>query len=64
MAMEILFLGLSTTATLGSRSGGIKTRLLLSFCLALLIPIGSLVGATLLSQLPIVITDGFLAFGV
>ena len=64
LAMEILFLGLSTTATLGSRSVGIKTLLLLSFCLALLIPIGSIVGATLLSQLPIVITDGFLAFGV
>ncbi|WP_332248024.1 ZIP family metal transporter [Legionella tunisiensis] len=64
LAMEILFLGLSTTATLGSRSVGVNARLLLSICLALLIPLGSIVGAALLSQLPMAITDGFLAFGV
>lgn len=64
LALEILFLGLSTTATLGARSVSIKARLFLTLLLAFLIPIGSVFGAALLSQLPAVITDGILAFGV
>lgn len=64
LAMEILFLGLSTVATLGVRAVRIKIRLLLSVALALLIPIGSVFGVALLSQVSPVITDGFLAFGV
>ncbi|KTD32814.1 integral membrane protein [Legionella nautarum] len=64
LALEILFLGLSTSSTLGIRSVSIKTRLVLSFGLALLIPLGSVLGATLLSQLPLAITDGLLSFGV
>lgn len=64
LTLEILFLGLSTTATLGSRSVSIRTKFLLTLVLALLIPVGSVLGAVLLSNLPIVITDGILAFGV
>ncbi|CDZ76970.1 ZIP Zinc transporter [Legionella massiliensis] len=64
LAMEILFLGLSTTATLGARAVSVKTRLVLTLILAALIPIGSILGAALLSGLPTAITDGILAFGV
>ncbi len=64
LAMEILFLGLSTTATLGKRAVSVKARLLLILLLALLIPIGSIAGAGLFAQLPGAYTDGLLAFGV
>lgn len=64
LAIEIFFLGLSTTASLGARHVSVKTRLLLTLVLASLIPLGSIFGATLLSQLPKSYTDGLLAFGV
>ncbi|KTD32586.1 hypothetical protein E3983_13240 [Legionella israelensis] len=64
LAIEILFLGLSATASLGARGVSIKIRLILLCILALLIPAGSLSGASLLSQLPSYYTEGLLAFGV
>ncbi|ARH00864.1 ZIP family metal transporter [Legionella micdadei] len=64
LALEILFLGLSLTSTLGTRAVSPKTKLLITFALALLIPIGSILGAVSLSQLPQFFTDGLLAFGV
>ncbi|KTD25798.1 MULTISPECIES: ZIP family metal transporter [Legionella] len=64
LTLEILFLGISLTSTLGTRAVGIKARLLIIFGLALFIPLGSLLGAILLSQLPSFFTDGLLAFGV
>ncbi|ASQ46689.1 ZIP family metal transporter [Legionella clemsonensis] len=64
LAIEILFLGISTTASLGKRQVTVKARLTLTVLLALLIPVGSILGAFLLSQLSNVITEGILAFGV
>ncbi|KTD21533.1 ZIP family zinc transporter [Legionella lansingensis] len=64
LALEILFLGVSTTAALGNRAVSIKLRLLIIILLALLIPLGSITGAGLLSQLPPAVTEGLLAFGV
>lgn len=64
LGIEILFLGLSTSATLGQQKMPLKTTLSLIFGLTLLIPLGSLTGFKLLSILPDVVTKGFLAFGV
>lgn len=64
LAIEILFLGISTTASLGKRRVTVNVRLVLTVLLALLIPVGSILGAFLLSQLPNIITEGILAFGV
>ncbi|STX49829.1 ZIP family zinc transporter [Legionella hackeliae] len=64
LAIEILFLGVSTTATLGKRNVTKKVRLVLTLLLALLIPVGAVLGAFLLSRLAPVITEGILSFGV
>ncbi|WED42199.1 ZIP family metal transporter [Legionella cardiaca] len=64
LAMEVLFLGISTTATLGKRAVTVKIRFAITILLALLIPLGSISGALVLSQLPNAITEGILAFGV
>ncbi|KTC85523.1 ZIP family metal transporter [Legionella brunensis] len=64
LGIEVLFLGISTTATLGKRAVTAKTRLILSILLALLIPIGSVLGAFLLAKFPPSITEALLAFGV
>ncbi|KTD64700.1 ZIP family metal transporter [Legionella spiritensis] len=64
LAIEIFFLGLSTTSTLGVRQVSPQSRFAVSFILALLIPAGALLGASLLIHLPVSITDGVLSFGV
>jgi len=64
LALEILFLGLSMTSTLGSRGVSGRICLIIAIFIALLIPIGSISGAILLSQLPNYYTEGLLAFGV
>ncbi|HAT1822462.1 TPA: hypothetical protein I8Z14_003043, partial [Legionella pneumophila] len=48
LAIEIFFLGLSTTATLGARQVNVPIRLLTSVILAILIPVGAALGASLL----------------
>jgi len=64
LAIEVLFLGLSTSATLHSNGVTIKRSMMVIFILALLLPFGSISGAGLLSQLPQYYTEGLLAFGV
>jgi zinc transporter, ZIP family len=64
LAIEVLFLGLSTTATLGKRGVGLTTKLAIAGALALLIPLGSTLGALILSHLSNIYLDAFLAFGV
>lgn len=64
LAIEIFFLGLSTTSTLGARQVSTPIRLLTSFILAILIPLGAGLGASLLIHLPQSITNAILSFGV
>lgn len=64
LTIEIFFLGLSTTSTLGARKVSTPMRLLVSFILAILIPIGAGLGASLLIHLPQTVTNGVLSFGV
>lgn len=64
LAIEVLFLGISTIASLGKRQISVKMRLCLSVLLAFLIPLGSFLGAFILSKMPNSITEGLLAFGV
>lgn len=64
LSIEIFFLGLSTTSTLGARQVSAPIRLLASFILALLIPIGAGLGASLLIHLPQTVTNVILSFGV
>ncbi|CZH59736.1 TPA: hypothetical protein JBA76_08020 [Legionella pneumophila subsp. pneumophila] len=64
LAIEIFFLGLSTTATLGARQVSVPICLLTSLILAILIPVGAALGASLLIHLPLSITNGILSFGV
>ncbi|WP_058513702.1 ZIP family metal transporter [Legionella santicrucis] len=64
LSIEIFFLGLSTTSTLGVRQVSAPIRLLSSFILAILIPIGAGLGASLLIHLPQTVTNVILSFGV
>ncbi|KTD46747.1 integral membrane protein [Legionella rubrilucens] len=64
LAIEIFFLGLSTTATLASRRIPKAKRAVITLILALLIPTGAMLGASLLARLPPTMTDGVLSFGV
>lgn len=64
LAVELFFLGLSTTATLNARKVLFKVSSIVILVLALLIPFGSLSGAILLSKLPSFYTNGLLAFAV
>ncbi|WP_115710441.1 ZIP family metal transporter [Legionella sainthelensi] len=64
LSIEIFFLGLSTTSTLGVRQVNVPIRLLATFILAILIPIGAGLGAGLLIHLPQTVTNVILSFGV
>jgi ZIP family zinc transporter len=64
LAIEIFFLGLSTTATLALRRISRWRRAGITLILALLIPCGAILGASLLVNLPTALIDGVLSFGV
>lgn len=64
LAIEVLFLGLSSAATLNNKQFRTIQSSLIIVCLALLVPIGSVGGASVLQVLPKVYTSAFLSFGV
>ena len=64
LSMEVIFLGLSTAASLGKKGFKMPVSIIAVTLLALLIPTGSMGGAFLLKQLPYLYTTGLLAFGV
>lgn len=64
LAIEVIFLGLSSAATLSSKQFSKLQSSLTVLILALLVPIGSVGGASLLQALPHAYTSALLSFGV
>ncbi len=64
LAIEVLFLGLSSAATLKSKGFAKLMSVFVVIILAILIPIGSVGGASLLQILPQAYTTALLSFGV
>lgn len=64
LAVEIFFLGLSTTATFTKRSVEIKKQLPILFGCALFVPLGGIAATVLLTLLPQSFMHGFIAFGI
>ncbi|WP_367605646.1 ZIP family metal transporter [Legionella sp. W05-934-2] len=64
LAIEVLFLGLSSAATLSGKQFNKLNTILIVFGLGLLLPIGSVGGASLLQSLPPIYTSALISFGV
>lgn len=64
LSIEVLFLGIATSSSMSKRAVHTTTRICIGIGLALLIPIGSLLGGSLFSHMPEAITHGLLAFGI
>jgi ZIP family zinc transporter len=63
-ALEIFFLGVSSAIILQERGYGFFKRLSMVFTLGLLLPVGALIGYEILSTLPSIWEQEFIAFGV
>lgn len=64
LTIELLFLSLSISANLSQENASWQKVIKTTLGIALLLPLGAVVGVTLLSHLPSVILAAFLAFGL
>lgn len=64
LTIELLFLSLSVAASLSGDSGSRLKVLMTTFAIALLLPLGAVIGFVLLSGLPGSLLAGFFAFGL
>lgn len=62
--IELLFLGLSISTSLNQENASWQKVMRTTVGIALLLPLGAVMGVLLLSHLPTVISAGFLAFGL